>query len=301
MRFALISDCHFWSINILPWKLAGKRLVGMSNLLLFRKKIFSQKIVERNINRIIDIKSDYVLFAGDASQTSLTTEFRKARHVFMPLMDKLLPIPGNHDYYTTGTLIFKRFERVFLGFEKFPENDVNKTKQFAFNSYPWVKNIGDRIKIIGMNCAYPSFQAFGKYKINQHEKLAAEIEHAKQKNQKLIIMNHFQYAYPKNVKKSFNHSLRNSEKLIELLKDAPKTVYIHGHIHNPWVFVPKSTPNVLCINAASGGMKTEKKPFGLGFYEIEIDNNNLIINRQVPVSDNEWETVKVEEFANYWI
>ncbi|MCK5344851.1 MAG: metallophosphoesterase, partial [Candidatus Heimdallarchaeota archaeon] len=224
----------------------------------------------------------------------------KARQVFMPVMDKLLAIPGNHDYYTTGTMIYKRFERVFLGFDKFPNNDINNTKQFSFNTYPWVKNIDDRIKIIGLNCAYPSFQAFGRFNDNQCNKLVAEIEQAKQNNMKLIIMNHFQYEYPENVKKRFTHSLRNAEKLIELLKTVPKTVYIHGHIHKPWVFVPKSTPNVLCINAASGGMKTKKMPFGLGFYEIEIDDNNLLINRHEPVNENEWETHKVEEFADYW-
>ncbi|MCD4656908.1 MAG: metallophosphoesterase [Planctomycetes bacterium] len=299
MRFALISDCHCWSINLLPWKLAGKRFVGMSNLLLFRRNTFCQKVIKRNINRIVDINSDYVLLAGDVSQTSLVSEFRKARQVFMPVMDKLLAIPGNHDYYTTGTLIYKRFERIFLGFEKFPKNDVNIDEQFAYKSYPWVKNVND-IKIIGLNCAYPSFQAFGNVKEKHLEKLEAEIVLARQNNQKLIILNHFQYAYPKNMKQSFNHSLRNADKLIALLKNAPKTVYIHGHIHKPWIFVPSVTPNVLCINAASSGMKTSKLPYGLGFYEIEIEKDNLLVNRHVPVSETEWKIDKVDEFNNFW-
>lgn len=300
MRFALLSDLHCWSVNVMPWRLLGKRAVGMSNLLMFRMNRFSQEVVERNVNKAAELNVDYVLFTGDATQTSLLREFQKAKEAFEPVRDKLLAVPGNHDYYTTGTLIYRRFERVFLDMPKFPKSEENASDRFIFNKYPWVKNISDEVKIVGLNCAYPSFQAFGTVKEKQIRILEKEIEDSKSKNQKLVILNHFQYAYPDNIKVKTSHKLHNAGKLIKVLRKAHKAVYIHGHIHKPWIIMPEQTPNVLSISAISSGMQKQDKPFGLGFYELELDGENVKVHKHTPVSETEWKTEIAAEYENFW-
>ena len=300
MRFALLSDLHCWSVNLLPWRLMGKRAVGMSNLIMFRMNRFSKEVVERNVKRVAELDFDHVLFTGDATQTSLLSEFRKAKHIFEPIRNKLLAIPGNHDRYTTGTLIYKRFERIFLDMPKFPKNVVNNTGRFDFNAYPWVKNTDSGVKIIGLNCAYPSFQAFGIIKPKQLDLLEAQIDEANKNGLKLIILNHFQYAYPQNVKPKSSHTLYNSEKLIEVLNKAKKAIYVHGHIHKPWIMMPEVTPNILCISAISSGMRLPAKPFGLGFYELKLDGNDVIVNKHLPTSEDAWEVEQQEKFDNFW-
>jgi 3',5'-cyclic AMP phosphodiesterase CpdA len=72
---------------------------------LFRKKIFRSAVDEIN-----SLSPDIVLVTGDLTEDGLLSEFRMAiRELKNINADRILYVSGNHDYRSTGYLLFREF------------------------------------------------------------------------------------------------------------------------------------------------------------------------------------------------
>ncbi len=72
---------------------------------MFRKKVFQEAVKEINAN-----SPDVVLVTGDLTEDGLMAEFQLAATQLRRLKaGKIIYVSGNHDYRSTGYLLFRRF------------------------------------------------------------------------------------------------------------------------------------------------------------------------------------------------
>ena len=116
-RILHITDLHFWRISWSPRHLAVKRLLGMLNLHLRRRRIFDLSGRGQMAETLAREGTPTILAGGDFSTTSMDEEFRQACAFLKTLesMDiKVYAIPGNHDVYTFTAARRRSFEH-YLG------------------------------------------------------------------------------------------------------------------------------------------------------------------------------------------
>ena len=72
---------------------------------MFRQKIFRSAIKEIN-----DMSPDVVLVTGDVTENGLISEFKTAAKELDKIKsEKIIYVSGNHDYRSTGYLLFQKF------------------------------------------------------------------------------------------------------------------------------------------------------------------------------------------------
>jgi hypothetical protein len=116
-RVVHATDPHFWRVTLNPARLAGKRALGMANLVLRRRNHLRTDLAEAFAREIAARGTETVIVSGDLTTTALEEEFAAAR-AFLDMLASLGPrplvIPGNHDVYTFSSARRRLFER-FLG------------------------------------------------------------------------------------------------------------------------------------------------------------------------------------------
>lgn len=116
-RVVHATDPHFWHVTLNPARLAGKRAMGMANLILRRRHHLRTDLAEAFAREIAARGAETVIVSGDLTTTALEEEFAAAR-TFLDTLASLGPrplvIPGNHDVYTFSSARRRLFER-FLG------------------------------------------------------------------------------------------------------------------------------------------------------------------------------------------
>ena len=116
-RVVHATDPHFWHVTLNPARLAGKRALGMANLVLRRRRHLRTDLAETFAREIAATGAGTVIVSGDLTTTALEEEFAAAR-TFLDALAALGPrplvIPGNHDVYTFSSARRRLFER-FLG------------------------------------------------------------------------------------------------------------------------------------------------------------------------------------------
>src|SRR5262245_57743066 len=104
-QFTLLhfGDLHLWRIGF-GGDFFPKRFLGITNLILRRRKKFPPYIADLLKQRLVAEAADYVVFSGDLGTTSLPSEFAAGAEFMQPLLakwgERMLLIPGNHDRYT---------------------------------------------------------------------------------------------------------------------------------------------------------------------------------------------------------
>lgn len=72
---------------------------------MFKKEVFRAAVKEIN-----EISPDVVIVTGDLTENGLMSEFRMAQQEFKRLKtEKIVYVSGNHDYRSTGYLLFREF------------------------------------------------------------------------------------------------------------------------------------------------------------------------------------------------
>src|SRR5579871_2104455 len=118
MRIAHFSDLHLLSLEgVSMRRFMNKRLTGYANLRLKRGSIHRASYVRAIAREVRRIQADHVIVTGDLTNLALEPEFELARAVIEKDLD-LSPkdvtiVPGNHDVYTRGAHVNKRFEAYF--------------------------------------------------------------------------------------------------------------------------------------------------------------------------------------------
>ena len=263
MRFLHFSDIHVWSLSI-GGDYYPKRLLGLANLMLRRGRKFPESVARRFIERLAAEEADAVFFTGDLTSTSSQREFEKGREIFQPVMekwgDRFLAIPGNHDRYSPGAIVERRFERIFLQHEQ---------------RYPFVKRFDSNISIVGIDVSEPHLiTARGRVTNETLSSLSAELHGETQEGRAVIVLGHYPFlnVYPGGIHSPWQHRLIGMGRLRHLVDRKPVIAYLHGHWHQRWAL---SLEHCLCLNAGSAGRIGRNNGREPGYLRIDVENQTV--------------------------
>ncbi len=142
MRLAHISDLHLLDLTGIKLSrlLTNRRILGGVNLLLRRAKEYRPEVLEVLVDDLIREGVDHIVVSGDISNLGLESEFERVFHLLKLLGDgtRVSVVPGNHDYYTAGAALTRRFEKTFYPF-MFPNGFSDPDADL----YPYTKDLGD--------------------------------------------------------------------------------------------------------------------------------------------------------------
>ncbi len=268
MKILHFSDLHVWRRRLDFRDPALKRFLGFGNLLLRRGRAFPVRCAEAVIQEIHRLDpADLVVFSGDLTTTALEAEFQGARDLLAPLLekwgDRFFLIPGNHDRYTPRTLERGLFEASFshARFDRL-DRPVRSGR------------VTDRLAVVGFDCSVPRRMAStGLFTESLAEALDEELGLQEMAGRKVVLVGHYPYAVPKEVRVSRGHRLVGADRLEAVVARRKPMLYLHGHKHRRWAFRPESTPETLCVNAGSAGLLTADPRTRAGFVVITLNED----------------------------
>ena len=262
MRLALIGDIHCFRRLVPPWRLLGKRLLGQANLLLHRQWRFHPALLPDLVQVIQGIDPEMLLCTGDLTTTALPAEFADAAAALRPLLDRTpaVILPGNHDRYTFSATSRHLMEQYL------PQVPAH---------FPFLRPLTDAWRLLALDSAVPrALTSRGRIGPEQLASAGAMLA-ALPPHAGLVVLCHYPIAAPPGIHEGWDHRLADAPAVRELLTAfAGPVVYLHGHIHSPWAWVPDDPAlrHVLMINAGSPCRVNSRFPQGQGFWEIELEN-----------------------------
>lgn len=142
MRLAHISDLHLLdTTGMTVGRMATtRRIFGGVNLLLNRAKEYRPEVLEVLVDDLLREGVEHIVVSGDVSNLALESEFERVFHLLKLLGNgqRVSVVPGNHDYYTAGAALTRRFEKTFYPF-MFPEG----FSDMDLDLYPYQKDLGE--------------------------------------------------------------------------------------------------------------------------------------------------------------
>ncbi len=272
MRIVHFSDLHFWHVTLNPVRLAGKRVLGMSNLILNRAWKYRMEEMSPLVRRVRGMQPDHVLITGDLTTTSLEEEFEAVRTELSRLgcdPQSLTVIPGNHDRYTRSAVRRRLFESYF--------------GQFApSETYPWLKHIGEGTAILGLDTSRPTLlSARGAVQTEQLASAQRLLGESNSHVGRLLVACHYPVAIPHGVKEDRGHGLQGREDLHAFLSRLGPHLFCHGHIHAGWAFTPGTLPQALCLNPGAALKRRRSSGVHAGLLEILLDGTQVEVRRHV--------------------
>lgn len=267
-RIVHISDLHFWRIPWNPLAWYGKRILGLSNLILRRARKFKLEAILELIQAIESDHPDHLVVSGDISTTSLESEFCAFERSFQPWLQdsrKATILCGNHDRYTRRVARMRSFENHFARFN-------------GGGTTVFMNHLSDGLMLLGLDpCRPDPLFARGLVTSLMAEQLQKLVNSCQEQGAKVMI---FVCHYPAEVPPQHEdhqkgHELREAGLLLEVLQTSPMPVYwLHGHIHHPWRFRSPRIPNLIYLNPGAPILR-RKHGYSLGRWILDWDGQEL--------------------------
>ena len=264
MRLVLIGDIHGYRLSVPPRELLGKRLIGQANLWLMRRMQFNTTLLDRVMTRALELLPDLAVWTGDLTSTALQPEFDDILERIEPFARRLpmLVVPGNHDRYTFASMRQHRFESSLNG--------------MAPRTFPHLRELSAHWYLLALDSAVPNMvSSRGRIGHDQLEHTSALLDQT-DGDKGLVVLCHYPVAVPKGQPMTWAHRLADFRKLTGVLAQHVRpTLFLHGHIHQPWSFHPDRGPlmHVTHINAGSPTMVKPSHPHGQGFWQIDLPDD----------------------------
>lgn len=265
LRLAVVGDVHLYRLLANPLLLLNKRLIGQANLWLVRRRKFRLSLLAEVWRKVLELQPEALLLTGDLTTVSLPGEFADAAKMLEPVTRKLPAwlVPGNHDRYTPCTVRSKLLERA-LG-------------HVMPAAYPHLQPLGGRWHVLMLDAAFPQgLAAEGRLGPEQLRK-AAKLLDSLPGDAGLVVMCHYPaFPLPPGVHAHGRHQLLDAAELREVLKPTARlpgpVLYLHGHIHLPWLNrcdLP-GLSHVVDVNAGAPCHVGSTYPRGQGFWEMHL-------------------------------
>ena len=288
-RLAVLGDLHLYKLWIPPWRLLCKRMLGQINLWWDRRKKFDPALLPAMLDRAASIAPDLMLLTGDVTMTSYPGEFDLVREALSRVAAiPKLGIPGNHDRYTHASAWFRAMERGLPGLV--PEH------------FPHVRSLTRRWRLLVLDAARPRFlSARGRVPQAQLREGLDLVRELKE-DDGLIVMCHYPAVpRPDGHPTPWQHRLANAESVLNLLRGCrAKVVYLHGHVHKPWL-VPAAAgiAKLTDLNVGAPIMRRPGFPHGQGFWQLDLSDDGqatVAFTHHVPqaVRSDKGNRVKIE-------
>jgi len=227
-RLAHVTDPHFRGFReIRPLDFAGKRAVGLANLVVNRSRKHKMDLLEDLRRDLRAVAPDHLALTGDLSNVSINGEWRVAL-AWLDLCglapDAVTVIPGNHDAYVEQVVSDRSFEKLFASYQT---SDVDRDPDSAY--YPFVQ-IREQLALIGVSSAVATgdLGAWGQIGEAQLARLEALLQSPQLASLMRVVLLH----HPPLVHKGGEHrNLRDREAFAAVLARAGADLVLHGHDH----------------------------------------------------------------------
>lgn len=270
VRLFHISDIHL-TAKPLGWKprdLLSKRATGWLNLRLFgrgRRFHNAPTVTAAVIQAVRQQTPDALIFSGDATSLGFESELYAATQA-LEVNDTSLPpalaVPGNHDYYTRRAVRSGLFEKYFSPWQI--------GERVGEEAYPFARQVNG-VWLIGVNSAKPNrwnWDATGRIGLPQLDRLrrlCARLDDAPK-----ILVTHYPLRTAAREVEPRVRRLRDHKAALHTARDCGIILWLHGHIHKPFVLAPCSEiPFALCC----AGSTTQNNRWG--YAEYQLDGNRL--------------------------
>lgn len=268
LRTIHISDIHlergFRSVPLRHF--ANKRLVGLMNLSLRRRKHFSEawrKLAA--LGQLLDREQvDLLLCTGDYTALGTEPEIVLARETIDEVRGQrpLYTVPGNHDVYVPQGA--EHFEHYFA-----EELTSDRPELCTDGVWPWVREHKHAV-FVGVNSARPNpeiSKSSGEIPAAQLDTLSKLIQLPEYANRWFFVLTHYAPFRWDGKPDTKHHGLDNADDLMRVLKKHPKSVLLHGHVHRPFR-LSRATHGVEIFCAAS---TTQRNRNGMWCFDIYQD------------------------------
>ncbi|NGX63357.1 MAG: 3',5'-cyclic adenosine monophosphate phosphodiesterase CpdA [Candidatus Anoxychlamydiales bacterium] len=269
IKIAHISDLHFSKVSFFP--IALKRFVGVTNLLINRRKSYIEDHLYKLPTLLKSLDIDHIFITGDLTSTSLEKEFEKAKD-FIDLFDKknkFFIIPGNHDTYT------KKAYKDELFYQFFKKTNISK----MIKSNIQIHELSDKWVYIGLDTTVPTslFSCSGLFSKELENSLIETLDKIP-KDTNIILTNHF----PLFLRVEKRNGLNRRKHLLAILKKYKNIkLYLYGHTHKWTITKKENYPYMICSGCSSHKKKAS-------FNTLQIEDNKCIVT-SYSLKNNNWQ------------
>jgi len=304
MRVAHFSDLHVLALDgVSALRFLNKRFTGWVNLKLKREHKHRPSHVRAIAREITQAKVDHVIITGDLTNLALEQEFEATRELLEDELhlhpNQVTVVPGNHDLYTRGALRSRRFTTFF---KHYMESDLPElAAEIDIGYFPVVKLRGP-VAIIGLSSAVPRppLMASGQLGKKQLEALDRILQHEEVKKRMPIVALHHPILNPSSKVKTIVEGLWDAKELIAALKDVPRALVLHGHLHKRMQRpVTDVAGDVLSVGATSASLDHDDEHKMAGFNLYEVDDNKEIVKLEAHVFNPKTNAFAIESVPKY--
>ena len=235
-RFVQLSDPHLSSPGFPnPLRLTNKRILGYLSWLRRRRRTYQRWVLDLAIKQIQQQQISHYVVTGDLTHIGLKNEFEQVAQWLTNLgkPQDVTVIPGNHDLYVNESWdrSFAKWHDYMNGDEEFSElqNGSNDAQQNLEQFFPSIR-LRSNCVFISMSSVFaaPWFRATGHINQSQLDRLTQLLQKPQLKNLCRILLIH----HPISIQSiSARKRLINYPQLIEILRDNPVQLILHGHGH----------------------------------------------------------------------
>jgi 3',5'-cyclic AMP phosphodiesterase CpdA len=280
MKIAHFSDLHLYSSDGVPLRrFLNKRITGWLNLRLRRKSAHRPAYVKAIAREISRLGVDHVVITGDLTNLALESEYELARDLLERDLaldpSGVTVIPGNHDVYTQGALVSRRFESYLAPWLRgdLPELAVN----VHGGHFPIVK-LRESAAIVALSSAVPRLPltSAGELGKAQIAALARILEHPEVTRRTVVLAVHHPAMTLWSRTKAYLEGLRDAPALLELLRTTDRGLLLHGHLHRRVQRVlPTRSGSVRQVGATSASLHHEALDRMAGFNLYELTDGGV--------------------------
>ncbi|MCX7699361.1 MAG: metallophosphoesterase [Gemmataceae bacterium] len=253
IRLVHFSDLHITTPR-LGWRrrdYLSKRVTGWLNLrLLGRGYRFrhANRAAAAMMRQVTDRPPDHLIFSGDATALAFEAEFAQAARLLgvgKPNMPPGLAVPGNHDYYVGRPVRDRLFERYFAPWQVGQRIDSHH--------YPFAQRVG-HVWLIGVNSSITTFwtwDATGFVGPAQRQRLRQLLDALEPGPR--ILVTHYPLARSRGQRERLFHGLRDWREMIRIAAEGGVSLWLHGHIHKPFVLHAERVAPfpVICVGSGT--------------------------------------------------
>lgn len=252
LRFLHYSDVHL-TVPRLGWRprdLFSKKVVGWVNVRLLGRGWrfrFATEVADAMISDARHRGHDAVLFSGDATKLAFEPEFAFAAER-LGVGDGTLPpavcVPGNHDYYTRRDVRIGHFEKHFRPWLHGEGLDDHH--------YPFARRFG-HVWVIGLNSSHPGVINASSRGTAGHLQLERLVRLCRVLDGPKVLVTHYPLRNARGKVERRSHRLTDHAAALAAAKEGGIGLWLHGHIHHPFVHMPSlAIPfPVVCAGSAT--------------------------------------------------
>lgn len=206
---------------------------------------------------------DHIVFSGDATTLAFDAEMSGSAAALGVGVEGVPPgiaVPGNHDYYTRWAVLSGSFETHFTKWQGGLRVD-NQT-------YPFAQKVG-HVWLIGVNSSKANWWTFdasgriGDEQLARLRKLCAVLDPGPR-----ILVTHYPLRAGSGKIERRSHRLYDHAPALKATIECDIRLWLHGHIHKPFVLAPSAHIPFPVVNAGSA---TQTKAWSYNEYVIDGD------------------------------